>query len=104
MTTIQDIVTYVDGSIASGTIILTWPAFNYAGVAIAAGQEVYTIGADGSIVIICYPCVDAQPPGVYYTATYQLNKGAVYDEYWVVPATLTTTIGAIRRAVPVLSG
>lgn len=93
MTTIQDTVTYGDGSVASGRIILTWPPFSYAGAALAAGQKAYPIGADGSVTITCYPSVSA---GIYYTATYQLDTGAVYDEYWLVPDTGTTTIGAIR--------
>lgn len=98
MTTIQDTITYYDGSIASGRIILTWPPFLYAGMAIAAGQQAYPIAPDGSVTITCYPNVG--PQGVYYTATYQLDKGAVYDEYWLVPATSVTTIGAVRVSVP----
>lgn len=100
MTTIQDIVTYYDGSTASGKIIVTWPPFQYAGVAVAGGQQEYDIALDGSITITCYPCIGAQPQGVYYTATYELDKGAVYDEYWLVPATSPTTIGAIRAQSP----
>jgi hypothetical protein len=101
MTTIQDIVTYFDGSIATGRIVVTWPPFQYGGVTVAAGQQAYPIAPDGSVVITCYPSVGALPPGTYYTATYELDKGAAYDEYWLVPSTPTTTIGAIRASVPV---
>ncbi|HXA25613.1 MAG TPA: tail fiber domain-containing protein [Acetobacteraceae bacterium] len=100
LTKIQDTVTYFDGSAASGKIVVTWPPFNYAGIAVAAGQQEYDLAPDGSVVIECYPCVGAQPLGTYYTATYELDKGAVYDEYWLVPATPTTTIGVIRVSVP----
>lgn len=99
MTTIQDVVTYADGSIAVGKIILTWSPFSYLGTAIAAGQQTYPIAPDGSIAITCFPSVGV--PGAFYTATYQLDKGAVYDEYWAVPATnAPITIGTVRVLVP----
>lgn len=98
MTTIQDTITYFDGSVATGKIIVTWPNFISAGMSIAAGQQAYPIAADGSVVITCYPNIG--PQGVYYTATYMLDRGAVYDEYWLVPDTGTTTIGAIRVSAP----
>lgn len=101
MTTIQDKVTYADGSTAVGKIILTWPPFQFGGVAIAAGQQEYPLAPDGTVTITVYPCVGAQPVGLYFTATYELEKGAVYDEYWLVPDTpKATTIGAIRVQAP----
>lgn len=100
MTTIQDKITYFDGSTATGKIVVTWPPFDYGGMAIAAGQQEYPIAADGTVTITCYPCVGAQPFGTYYTATYELDKGAAYDEYWLVPSASPTTIGAIRVSVP----
>lgn len=98
MTTIQDTVTYFDGSPAIGEIVLTWPPFQYAGLAVAGGQQTYVLADDGSVSISCYPNVGAQPDGTYYTATYQLDKGAVYDEIWRVPDVPQTTIGACRVA------
>lgn len=93
MTTIQDTITHFDGSAASGEIVVTCPPFQYAGVAVAAGQKRYTIGANGSITITCYPSVG----GIYFTATYQLDQGAVTTEYWSVPDTSNIiTIGAVR--------
>jgi hypothetical protein len=100
VTTIQDKITYFDGTVASGQIVLTWPPFVYGGQTVAAGQQTYVIAPDGSVTIVCYPTVGALPPGTYYTATYELDRGAVYDEYWVVPAVATVTIGAIRVSVP----
>jgi hypothetical protein len=101
MTTISDIVYYFDGSVAAGQIVLTWPPFIFGGLTVAAGQQAYPLAADGSVAITCYPCSGAQPAGIYYTATYQLDKGAAYDEYWQVPASPTATIGACRASVPV---
>ena len=96
MTTIEDTITYFDGTVASGRIVLTWPPFAYAGTAVAAGQQAFEIALDGSISITCYPCVGALPAGTYYTATYQLDKGPVYDEFWVVPSSGPTNIASIR--------
>ena len=96
MTTIQDKLTYFDGSPASGQIMLTWPPFLYAGIAVAGGQKTYVIAADGSVTITCYPNIGAQPDGTFYTATYELDGGAVYDEFWQVPDVAQTTIGAVR--------
>lgn len=98
-TVIQDSITYADGQLATGKIVLTWPAFVFAGVSIMAGQQGFPIAPDGTITIPCYPTVGASPAGVYYTASYRLDKGAVYSEFWVVPSLPVVTIGAIR-AIP----
>lgn len=93
---IQDSVTYADGTRASGQIVLTWPPFVWAGVTITSGQQAFDIAPDGTISIPCYPTVGAQP-SVYYTASYRLNRGALYTEYWAVPPSPSVvSIGAIR--------
>lgn len=96
VTTIKDTITYADGSVASGKIVLTWPPFSFAGVTVIGGQRAFWIAPDGTISISCYPTIGALPQGVYYTATYELDRGSVYDEYWEVPSLPQTTIGAIR--------
>lgn len=98
MTTIKDTVAYADGSVATGKIILTWPPFSSGGMTMVGGQRAFWINPDdGTISITVCPTVGATPPGVYYTATYELDRGPVYDEYWVVSsAPNPTTIGACR--------
>ena len=97
MTTIQDTVTYADGTAASGEIVVTWPPFIApVGTTVAGGQQKYEIGPAGAISIRCFANAGALPPGTYYTASYRLDRGAVYDEYWVVPNVPTVNIGAIR--------
>jgi hypothetical protein len=97
VTTVQDSITYADGTLASGQIVLTWPPFVWSGVTVTGGQKAFTIAPDGTISIPCYPTVGAQPPTVYYTANYQLDRGAAYSEYWAVPPSPpVVTIGAIR--------
>lgn len=95
--TIKDTILYADGSAATGKIILTWPPFWSGGMTMVGGQRAFWVNPDGTILITICPTVGALPQGVYYTATYELDRGPVYDEYWVVPsAPNPTTIGAIR--------
>lgn len=97
MTTIQDMVMYADGTMASGEIVLTWPPFQFAQTTISGGQKTFPIALDGSISIPLYPTVGAQPTGVYYTVAYCLDKGPVTREYWVVPQTPSVvSIGSVR--------
>jgi hypothetical protein len=96
VTTIHDSVIYADGTAASGKLVLTWPPFQFQGVTITGGQEEFLIAFDGTVTIDCYPTAGALPAGVYYTVSYQLDKGPVYEEYWVVPNLPVTTIGAVR--------
>jgi hypothetical protein len=96
-TTVQGTVYRADGSAASGTLILTWPAFTTAGnQAVAAGTLGTLIGTDGFVSVNLAPNQGALPGGSYYTATYHLSDGTVNKEYWVVPSTGTATISAIR--------
>lgn len=97
MTRIQDTILYADGSFASGRIVLTWPPFQFGGVTIVGGQREIVITPNANnFDFSCQPTVGALPTNVYYTASYRLDRGPVYDEYWVVPSGLNTTIGAIR--------
>src|SRR5215831_7281336 len=100
MTTIEDTIRYLDGSLASGQITVSSPPFQFAGIAVASGRRSFPIGPDGTIQIPCFPTIGAQPVGVYYTATYELDKGSVYDEYWLVPSTISTNIPTIRASIP----
>lgn len=97
MTTIHDSITYADGTLATGAIVLTWPPFVWSGITIVGGQQSFEIAPDGTINIPLYPTVNATPQPVYYTASYRLNRGPVYREYWNVPPTPpVVTIGSVR--------
>ena len=96
-TTIQDTVYRADGTAASGTLIVGWPAFTTAAnAAVAAGSTTIPIGANGAVQLSLAPNAGALPAGTYYTAVYHLNDGTVNKEYWVVPVASSTTIGEIR--------
>jgi hypothetical protein len=96
-TSISDTIYRADGTAASGTLIVSWPAFTTAAnAAVAAGSVTVQIGAGGAVSLNLAPNAGALPAGTYYTAVYHLDDGTVNKEYWVVPAAASTTIGQVR--------
>ena len=99
-TTVQDTVYHADGTTATGTILVTWPAFVTAsGKTVAAGNITANIGSGGQVSLDLAPNVGATPTGSYYTAVYHLDDGTVSKEYWSVPNVPSTTVAAIRSLV-----
>jgi hypothetical protein len=97
LTTISDTVYQADGTVAAGTALISWPAFQTAeGNAVAAGTKTATIGAVGAFSTQLVPNVGAAPTGTYYTVVFQLDDGTVRREYWSVPTTSPATIAAVR--------
>ena len=75
-TTVADTVFLADGSAASGTLIISWPAFVTAGGnAVAAGSTNVALGANGPLNVSLVPNSGATPAGVYYSVVYQLGPG-----------------------------
>jgi hypothetical protein len=101
-TTVQGVVYRADGTVAQGTMLVSWPSFTGAdGSAIAAGSRTAVIAADGSVSMTLAPNAGANPQGTYYTVVYHMNDGTVEKEYWVVPQAATATISQMRaRVVP----
>ena len=96
-TTVADTIYRADGTVASGTLLVSWPAFTTAAnAAVAAGSVTTQIGADGFVSLALAANAGALPGGSYYTAVYHLNDGTVNKEYWVVPAATSSTISQIR--------
>jgi hypothetical protein len=96
LTTISDTVYRADGTAASGTVLISWPAFQTAeGDAVAAGNLAVTIGPLGAFTAQLVPNVGASPAGTYYVVIFQLDDGTVRTEYWAVPATSPTTIAGV---------
>lgn len=96
-TTVQGTIYRADGTAASGTLLISWPAFTTPqNQAVAAGNLSTAIGSDGFVSVNLTPNEGALPAGSYYTAVYHLNDGTVNQEYWVVPATATATIASVR--------
>ncbi|HEX4039191.1 MAG TPA: hypothetical protein VHX37_14130 [Acidobacteriaceae bacterium] len=96
-TTVQGTIYRADGSAASGTLLVSWPAFTTpANQAVAAGNVSTAIGSDGFVSLNLTANAGATPAGSYYTAVYHLNDGTVNTEYWVVPAGGTASVASIR--------
>lgn len=99
-TTVQGTVNEANGQPATGTMLISWPAFTTASnQAVAAGTTSVTIGADGFVSVNLAPNKDGYPTGTYYTVVYHLSDGTVNTEYWVVPAAATATIGSVRAQI-----
>ena len=96
-TTVQGTIYRADGTPASGTLLVSWPAFTTPqNQAVAAGSLSATIGADGFVSVNLTPNAGALPAGSYYTVVYQLSDGTVNQEYWVVPAAGTAAVASVR--------
>jgi hypothetical protein len=96
-TTVAGTVYRADGSAASGTLLVSWPAFSTdTDQAIAAGSISTSIGSNGYVSVQLAPNSGAYPAGTYYTAVYHLSDGTVSREYWVVPAVANVSISSVR--------
>src|SRR5271166_7091057 len=97
MTQVADTVYRADGAPATGTVLISWPAFTTAdGKAVAAGSLSVHLGNGGTFAASLAPNTGAQPAGVYYRVVYQLTGQEPSSENWVVPATGSTSIGSVR--------
>jgi hypothetical protein len=95
-TRVSDIVYRADGSVASGVVLISWPAFTAAdGTPVGAGSTSVALGNDGSLSVDLIPNAGATTSGAYYTAVFQLDD-VVRTEYWVVGTTSPSTLAAVR--------
>ena len=100
-TQLVDTIYHADGTTATGTVLVSWPAFTTAtGQAVPAGNISATIVAGGLVSLSLVPNAGSNPMGSYYTAVYHLDDGSVSREYWVVPVSTTAvTIASIKSTV-----
>jgi hypothetical protein len=100
MTTVSDVLYRADGSAARGTLLISWPAFTTAdNKPVAAGRLDVALGGNGELELQLAPNAGANPAGTYYKVVLKLDDGTSNTEYWVVPGTSPTTVGAIRTRV-----
>jgi hypothetical protein len=94
-TRISDTVYRADGTPASGTVLISWPAFTTADAKpVAAGTKSVELGAGGELAVDLVPNAGATPAGALYTVVFQID--VVRTEYWLVGTTSPTTIAAVR--------
>ncbi|WP_047490973.1 hypothetical protein [Terriglobus sp. TAA 43] len=100
-TTVSDTVYQADGTPASGTVLVSWPAFTTAsGQSVPKGSTSVTLSAGGVLTVSLAPNVSATPAGTYYTVVYHLNDGSTSREYWVVPVNSSPVkLTAVRNTV-----
>jgi len=97
LTTVSDTVYRADGSPASGTLLISWPAFTAAsGATVAAGNNHVTLGTNGSFSAQLAPNAGATPAGTVYSVTYQLTDGTVKTENWSIGTSSPETISQVR--------
>jgi hypothetical protein len=99
MTTIQDTLTYADGRLVNGQVVVSWPAFQNNGTPVAGGMQIFPIN-NGVVNINLYSNANARPTGAYYTALYELEEGALYTEWWILPNLPLVNLGQVRIAFP----
>src|SRR5271165_6271311 len=100
LTSVSDTVYRADGSAASGTLLISWPAFTTAdGHTVAAGNNSVVLGSNGSLTVQLAPNAGAMPSGTTYLVTYQLTDGTVKTENWSVGSTSPETISQVRTLV-----
>ena len=98
-TRISDVVYRADGAPASGTVLISWPAFTTADNSpVAAGTRTVTLGPQGTFSVDFVSNLGAIPAGTLYRVVYQTESG-VTTEYWSVGATSPTTIAAVRTTL-----
>jgi len=89
-TQVADTIYHADGTVATGTVLISWPAFTTSsGDSIPSGSTSAVIAAGGALSVHLTPNAGATPIGTYYTAVFHLDDGSVSREYWVVPASTT---------------
>ena len=100
-TTVTDTIYRADGTAATGTVLVSWPAFSSAlGQTIPSGSTSATIAAGGVLSVQLAPNAGATPIGSYYTAVYHLDDGTVSREFWVVPSSSTPVhLSAVKSTV-----
>ena len=100
-TQVADTIYHADGTVATGTVLISWPAFTTgSGQAIASGSTAAVIGTGGALSVQLTPNSGSTPMGSYYTAVFHLDDGSVSREYWVVPVSSTAvTVSSIETTV-----
>lgn len=90
LVTIQAVppITRADGSLANGTMSVSWQAFTTAdGTPVAPGAKNVSISSGVfTTAVQLYPNVGATPPGTSYLVQYNLSGSPVFQRRWYIPA------------------
>jgi hypothetical protein len=100
-TQVTDTIYHADGTTATGTVLISWPAFTTSfDDSILSGSTSATIATGGVLSVQLIANAGATPMGSYYTVVYHLDDGSISRQYWVVPASSAPVrISAIESTV-----
>jgi hypothetical protein len=99
-TLIQDIVYRANGTPATGTLVISWPAFETLDhKTVAAGVLSVKLGEGGSLSVSLAPNRGATPLGTYYKVVTKLDDGTTTTEYWNVPDVSPATVASVRTSL-----
>ena len=100
-TQVADTIYHADGTVATGTVLISWPAFTTSnGDSVPSGSTSAVIAAGGALSVQLIPNAGSTPIGSYYTAVFHLDDSSVSRQYWVVPVSLAAVkISAIESTV-----
>jgi len=105
LTTVTDTVYRADGSLASGSIGISWQAFtNASGQFIPAGNIRNVPIVNGVFSVTLESNVGATPTGTSYTVSYSISGSAVTTWRWYVPVTGPVGLNGVQFPVPGLVG
>ena len=96
ITRVSDTVYRADGTRASGTVLISWPAFTTAdSKPVAAGTKSVTLGSGGALAVDLVPNAGATPSGSYYQVVFQRSeiRRGVYDK--IVSAVIATIVSVL---------
>lgn len=102
-TTVQDTVYKSDGSLASGSVVITWQPFISADHKPVFGGTKTIPLTNGALSVQLAPTVGATPAGTSYDVKYYQSGAVFYEETWVVPSSAQPVGLAQVRATAVPS-
>ena len=96
-TTIHDTVYKSDGSLASGSVVITWTPFVSADNKSVFGGTKTVPLTSGALQVALVPNAGATPSGTSYNVKYYQSGGIYSEETWVVPISSTSlTLSQVR--------
>jgi hypothetical protein len=96
ITHVSDTVYRADGTPASGTVLISWPAFTTAdSKPVTAGTKSVTLGSSGSLTVDLVSNSGATPSGSYYQVVFQRSeiRRSVYDK--IISAAIATIVSVL---------
>ena len=105
LTTIQDTLFKADGTLFSGTLLISWTTFDLANAGTVVQQSTTISVVNGNLFVQLTPNAAAEPPANVYTVNYQRDGLQQFTETWTVPiSTVPLRVSQVRTGVTSGSG